>query len=197
VAVTFGDKRSEAWIEVERCNETVLRDLIKVFAIYGQAGCTSPSRVILLGADPITALRIRDQIVELWTSVIRRKPAMSIASGNVCAWQLARTAGWDSVLVAENKAVVSVGGYDLKTYPSLMEMRMIPSCRTEARARLPENIQTIGHALSDSADPAWLHLFSGSNITRFVPLNTMHHFETVWDGQDFWAQLFRVIRVQA
>jgi len=197
VAVTFRDRRSEAWIEPERCNESVLRDLIKVFAIYGQAGCTSPSRVILLGADPSTAVRIRDQIVKLWPSVIRRRPAMNIVSDNVCAWQLARTTGWNSVLVAENQAVVSLGGYDLKTFPSLMEMRMIPSSRTEARARLPENIQTIGHALSNSADPAWMHLFSGSNITRFVPLNTMHHFETVWDGQDFRAQLFRVIRVQA
>jgi hypothetical protein len=197
VAITFSDRRSEAWIELERCNEAVLRDLIKVFAIYGQAGCTSPSRVILLDADQTTAMRIRDQIVELWPSVIRRRPAMNVVSDNVRAWQLARAAGWNSVLVSENKAVVSIGGYDLQTFPSLMEMRIIPTHKAEARAHLPENSQTIGHALSNSADPAWLRLFSGSNIARFVPLNTMHHLETVWDGQDFWAQLFRVVRVQA
>jgi hypothetical protein len=196
VAITFGDRRSEAWIELERCNETVLRDLIKVFAIYGQAGCTSPSRVVLLGVDQSRAVRIRDQIVELWPSVIRRRPAMNIVSDNVRAWQLARAAGWDSILVSENKAVVSVGEYDLKTFPSLMEMRVVPTHKAEARAHLTENIQTIGHALSNSADPTWLRIVAGTNIARFVPLNTMHHFETVWDGQDFWVQFFSLTRLK-
>ena len=76
---------------------------------------------------------------------------MNIASDNVRSWQLARAAGWDSLLVSENRAVISVGDYTLKTYPSMMEMRIIPATTAEARAALPENIQTIGHALSDPA----------------------------------------------
>jgi hypothetical protein len=195
VTITFGDRRSEAWIEQERCDEGVFRDLIKVFAVYGQAGCTSPSRVILLGADQTAAVRFRNRIAELWSSVISRKPAMNIASDNVRAWQLACAAGWESILAEENKAVISVGGYNLRTFPSLMEMRLIPTHKAEARTHLSENIQTIGHALSNSADPQWLRLFAGSNLARFVPLNTMHHFETIWDGQDFWLQLFNLTRL--
>ena len=45
----FSDRRSEAWIELSAVNDTVVETLIKVFAIYGQAGCTSPSRVSAVG----------------------------------------------------------------------------------------------------------------------------------------------------
>jgi hypothetical protein len=193
--ISFSDRRSEAWLEPERCDDANLRELIKVFAIYGQAGCTSPSRVVLLNADRATALSVRDRLLALWPTVIRRRTTMNIASDNVRSWQLARTAGWDSVLVPENRAVLSVGDYGLKTYPSLMEMRMIPASAAEARRALPENIQTIGHALRDPA--SWLLALEGTRVARFVPLATMHHFETVWDGQDFFAQLFSYTRVKA
>jgi hypothetical protein len=193
--ISFSDRRSEAWLEPDRCDDNTLRDLIKVFAIYGQAGCTSPSRVILLNSDRTAALALRDRLLALWPTVIRRRTAMNIASDNVRSWQLARVAGWDSVLASENRAVISVGDYTLKTYPSMMEMRIIPASTAEARAALPENIQTIGHALSDAA--SWFKTLNGTKVARFVPLATMHHFETVWDGQDFFAQLFTYTRVKA
>jgi len=193
--ISFSDRRSEAWLEPNRCDDNTLRDLIKVFAIYGQAGCTSPSRVILLHSDHAAALSLRDRLLALWPTVIRRRSAMNIASDNVRAWQLARAAGWDSLLVSENRAVVSVGDYSLKTYPSMLEMRIIPATAAEARAALPENIQTIGHALSDPA--SWIKMLNGTKVARFVPLATTHHFETVWDGKDFFAQLFTYTRVKA
>ena len=119
---------------------------------------------------------------------------MNVASDNIRSWQLARAAGWDSVLVAENRAVLSVGDYTLPTFPSLMEMRIIPATPSEARTALPKNIQTIGHALKDPL--ACLQSLDGTGVARFVPLATMHHFETVWDGQDFFAQLFTYTRVK-
>jgi hypothetical protein len=194
-SISFSDRRSEAWLEPGRCDDATLRDLIKVFAIYGQAGCTSPSRVILLDSDLAATLELRDRLIALWPIVIRRRTAMNIASDNVRSWQLARAAGWDSILVSENRAVISVGDYSLKTHPSLMEMRIVPATAAEAGAALPKNIQTIGHALKDSA--SLLNTLLGSNVARFVPLATMHHFETVWDGQDFFAQLFTYTRVKA
>jgi hypothetical protein len=195
IGISFSDRRSEAWLEPERCDDATLRDLIKVFAIYGLAGCTSPSRVVLLNSDLAATLKLRDRLVALWPTVIRRRTAMNIASDNVRSWQLARAAGWDSVLVSENRAVLSVGDFSLKTYPSLMEMRIIPATSDDARAALPKNIQTIGHALRDPA--SWLKTLGGTKVARFVPLATMHHFETVWDGQDFFAQLFTYTRVKA
>ncbi len=194
--ISFSDRRSEAWIELSQCTHEVLRDLIKVFAIYGQAGCTSPSRVILLNAGREEALKVRDNLAALWPKTIRR-PSMHVASDNVRAWQLARAAGWESVLVSENRAVLSVGDYDLKTNPNLMEMRLIPAILEEAVAHLPNNIQTIGHALRDANNRKWLEAISATGAARFVPLRTMHHFETLWDGSDFWAQLFTYTRVRA
>lgn len=195
--ISFSDRRSEAWLEPERCDDNTLRDLIKVFAIYGQAGCTSPSRVILLNADREAALGLRSRLLALWPTVIRRRPEMNVASDNVRSWQLARASGWDSVLVPDNRAVLSVGDYTLASYVSLMEMRIIAATPADARAALPINIQTVGHALREPASQSWLELLGGSNVARFVPLATMHHFETVWDGQDFFAQLFTYTRVKA
>jgi hypothetical protein len=195
VGISFTDRRSEAWLELGRCDDKTLRDLITVFAVYGQAGCTSPSRVALLHATRAEAREIRNRVVSLWPAVIRRRPEMNIASDNVRACQLARAAGWDSMLVVDHRAVVSVGDYALPVFPSPMELRIIPAKPGEACAQLPENIQTIGHALCDPGAPDWLRLLSRSKVARFVPLSTMHHFDTIWDGQDFFSQLFTCTRV--
>ncbi len=193
--VAFVDRRSEAWLELERCDEATLRDLIKVFAIYGLAGCTSPARAVLLDADRTAALDLRDRLVDLWSSVIPGRPEMNVASDNLRALQLARAAGWDARLVADGRAVVSVGDHALPTYPALLELRLVPASRAQAREGLPDNIQTIGHALCDASAPEWLDLLATTNVVRFVPLGTMHHFETVWDGRDFFAELFICTRV--
>ena len=196
VGISFTERLSEAWLEVDRCDDNTLRDLIKVFAVYGQAGCTSPARAILLNATRAEALQFRERLLALWPSVIRRRPEMNVASGNVRACQLARAAGWDSALVPENRAVLSVGDYALPTFPSLMELRIIAATVNEGRAHLPENIQTVGHALRDPASSKWLDLLAGTRIARFVPLAAMHHFETIWDGRDFFTRLFTYTRVK-
>jgi len=150
---------------------------------------------VLLDADRRAALELRDRLVDLWPSVIRGRPEMNIASDNLCALQLARVAGWDARLVADGRAVVSVGDHALPTYPALLEMRLVPASRAQAREGLPDNIQTIGHALRDASAPEWLDLLAQTNVVRFVPLGTMHHFETLWDGRDFFAELFTCARV--
>ena len=60
--IAFADHQSEAWLEPCVLDDEVLRTLIRVFAIYGQAGCTSPRRVVLLNSSPDDALRLRDQL---------------------------------------------------------------------------------------------------------------------------------------
>ena len=42
VGYYFVDKRSEAWLEAAALDDETLGTLIKVFTIYGRAGCTSP-----------------------------------------------------------------------------------------------------------------------------------------------------------
>lgn len=197
VGISFTDRRSEAWIEVDQCDDKTLSDLIRVFSVYGQAGCTSPSRAILLNASRADAIQFRERLLTLWPALIRQRPEMNVASDNVRAWQLARAAGWDSVLVPGNGAVFSVGNYLLPAFPSFMELRIVPATKEEARAHLPDNIQTIGHALRDPRSTHWLDLLAGTKVARFVPLARMHHFDTLWDGQDFFSQLFVYTRVSA
>jgi hypothetical protein len=197
VGISFTDRRSEAWLELDRCNDETLRQLIKVFAIYGQAGCTSPSRVVLLNASRADALGIRDRLVALWPAVIRHRPEMNVASDNLRAWQLARATGWDPVLLADNRAVVSVGDFSLPVFDGQMELRIVTASPDEACGHLPKNIQTIGHALRNPNASQWRDLLLQTRVTRFVPLAKMHHFEAFWDGQDVFAQLFAYTRVTA
>ena len=57
-------------------------------------------------------------------------------------------------------------------------------------AVLPRNIQTIGYAFANPADPAWLRVIAHTRIKRLVPIAAMHHFGPVWDGQAFWRECF-------
>jgi hypothetical protein len=66
----------------------------------------------------------------------------------------------------------------------------------QALADLPPNIQTIGHALESPNDPAWLKLLAGSRVRRFVDLARMHHFGSIWDGQEFWRQCFETMELK-
>ena len=195
IAFSFIDRRSEAWIEKRAVNEEVLVDLVKVFSIYGQAGCTSPSRVVLLDAKMEEALDIRDKILDIWPKVVTDRVAMHVASDNIMSAQLLSASGWDVKCAPLNGAVIAVGNGT--PHPSsLMTLFVVPSSLKEAVKQLPSNAQTIGYALTDPTDPKWLKLLSRSTIKRFVPISRMHHFGAVWDGYDFWSQLFEKVEVQ-
>ena len=197
IGIAFADRQSQAWLDVEQLDTETLSVLIKVFAIYGQAGCTSPGCVRLLNGTMEQALRLRDDLIALWPEVIRGDVPMHIASENVMAQQWAAALGWDAVIAPRNAAVVAVGKSDLEPVSSLMTLRIVPSSVDEAVEQLPENIQTIGHALSNSDDPYWLQLLAGTRVSRFVPLRRMHHFGPIWDGMGFWRQLFEEVEVVA
>jgi hypothetical protein len=187
---SFVDRQSEAWLEQEAVNELTLGTLIKVFAIYGQAGCTSPKRVILLDGSEDAVRRLRDDLLELWPTVISGEIPMHTASANVMAEQWANALGWDARRTSQNAALLAHGASSLPAFETLTALRIQGATREQALADLPPNIQTIGHALKDPEDPAWLKLLSGSKVRRFVPLGRMHHFGSIWDGQEFWRQCF-------
>jgi hypothetical protein len=196
LAFSFVDRRSEAWLEKAALSETVLRDLLKVFAIYGQAGCTSPRRVVVLGGSLQEAASLRDQLADLWPQVIKRSPAAQVASSNIMARQWAAALGWDARLTAQHGAVLAVGGPGVPEFAVTMGLMIMPATVAEALASLPPNIQTLGYSLTAPTDQHCLRILAQTRAKRLVPIAAMHHFGPVWDGQAFWRQAFEEIEVQ-
>jgi hypothetical protein len=195
IAFAFSDRLSEAWIEPACADDQTLTMLIKVFAIYGQAGCTSPRRVVLLNGSMAEARRMRDRLVELWPQTITRSAPMHVASQNIMTRQLAAALGWEALSAPNNAAVIAAGSMDLPPVAGLMTLPIVPATVEQACGQLPANIQTIGHALKDASAAGWLERLAHTSIKRFVPLGRMHHFGPVWDGFGFWRQLFEEVEI--
>ena len=193
---SFVDRQSEAWLEQGALNEQVLTNLIKVFAIYGQAGCTSPRRVILLDGSETAVRRLRDDLLDLWPTIAPAEVPMHTASANVMAEQWSRALGWDARRTARSAALLAHGTRDLPAFEASMALSIQGASREQALQDLPANIQTIGHALEVPDDPVWLRLLAGSRVRRFVALGQMHHFASIWDGQEFWRQCFEPMEVR-
>lgn len=196
VSFAFRDRQSEAWIELAAVDDSVLRSLIRVFAVYGQAGCTSPARVVIIDGVASDADALRERLASLWPGTIKQAPAMHVASANILARQWAEATGRQATLVEGHGAVVVSGNGDEASFKAPMALPIVVASREEAAAKLPKNIQTIGHALRDPGDPDWIALLASTNVKRFVPVASMHEFGPVWDGHEFWRQLFEVVEIE-
>ena len=197
VGYYFVDKRSEAWLEASALSDETLSTLIKVFTIYGRAGCTSPRRVVIFGAKPGELATIRQRLFSLWPKAWPRKPPMHIASENIMARQWAAAVGWDAATAPNDAATLCIGGAELPEIDSLMFLPLTLGERDSVTADLPANIQTVGHALAAPPSTAWLAAIARTGIKRFVPLGQMHHFGPTWDGYEFWTGLFERVEVGA
>ena len=195
VGCYFTDRRSEAWLSAEAIDDKALTTLLQVFAIYGQTGCTSPARVMLLDGDAEAATALRDRLLQLWPRVIKRDPPPHLASENVMARQLAAALGWDAVLAPRHGAVLACGAVDLPPAPSTLALAVVPATLPEAAATLPPNIQTIGYATEGSLPAYWLQLLASGGVKRLVPLGRMHHFGPVWDGRAFFYECFEQVEL--
>jgi hypothetical protein len=196
VGFSFVDRQSQAWIESAAASDEVLGNLIRVFAIYGQAGCTSPRRVVLLGGSPQEADIVQQRILELWPEVLRFRPPMHIASANSMALQWAAACGWKAAVTPNRHAVIGVGDMKLAPIDAPMFLAICAATVEEAIEQLPANIQTIGHAFVNPCDRQWLDLAARTKIKRLTPIARMHHFGPLWDGQRFWDQCFEEVEVQ-
>lgn len=192
---SFIDRRSEAWIEKSEVNESVLITLLKVFAVYGQVGCTSPRRVVLLEGTLDDAIFFRDRLVKLWPKINTRDPEIYIASSNIMAAQLSSILGWEPALAQRNSAVIASGERVTPIINTPMFLPIVASTLDHAISDLPENIQTIGWALSNPQDSKWLKIISKTSVKRFVPISRMHYFGSEWDGQSYWEQTFEKVEV--
>ncbi len=193
IGISFADHRSEAWVDMAAMNDESIVTLIKVFSIYGQAGCTSPRRVVIIDGSMEDCIALRSRMVALWPN---RTVPMHFASRNILDWQLASAKGWDAALMPRCSAMLGLGPITKTENTGPMSLTITAATAQEAAAKLPSNIQTVGHCLVDSTAPQWLALIARTSIKRWVPIGEMHHFGAVWDGMNFWRLLFEETVIQ-
>jgi hypothetical protein len=194
-AFNFVDRQSEAWLEKDAISMEKLETIVKVFAIYGQAGCTSPRRLVMLDSGIKDAMEIRDGLVSIWPKIIKKDVPAHMASNSVMISQWAAALGYDAKLTERNGAVLTVGPKNMPVFDGLMSLQIVTSTINEARTNLPSNIQTVGYVLKEPINVKWLEIVSGTKIKRFVPLEHMHNFGPVWDCHNFWKQTFEEVDV--
>jgi hypothetical protein len=192
---SFIDRSSEAWIGSGEATDAVLSDLIKVFAIYGKAGCTSPRRLILLNATRAEAIAVRNRICALWPSLVRQDAQPHHASENVMAAQWAAALGWDVATVDRNRGLVAVGSLELAPFESHLSLCIVPATLEQACGSVPKNLQTIGLAGGGRASEIASMVSEKTTAKRIVEIGSMHHFDGLWDGFPFWLHLFEHIPV--
>lgn len=190
VGFSFTDRQSEAWLDSASLGDDVLLNLVRVFTIYGQAGCTSPRRVVLVDGTLAEAESLAQRLAEIWPRVVRERVPMHVASDNLKAAQWARALGWTTRMLDTHSAVLACAPAGKPTIAGQMTLMIQPASLDEAFAQLPANIQTVGHALAQSHHPDLLAKLGRSKVMRYVPLAQMHHFSSTWDGQAFWKGCF-------
>jgi|GEM_PF-898650 len=195
--VAFIDRQSEAWIEPKALTIQLLDTLVKVFSIYGQAGCTSPRRVVLLDASTTELSAFRERLALRWGETSPGEPEAYVASNNVMARQLAAALGWDAMCTPANRSVLAVGDTSLPLLDEPMTLHLVSATLEEAVAALPQNVQTLGYAFAGRVRQDFVGAIARSRIKRAVPLAEMHHFGPIWDGQEFWRQLFEIVEFRS
>ena len=117
VGFSFGHRVSQAWLEPAACDDQALESLLRVFAIYGQAACTSPGRVVLLDAPREEAFALRDRLLAIWKRIFPRAPEAAVASAGILDHQWACAEGWDSRLAEGHGAAIAVGDAGMEPPP--------------------------------------------------------------------------------
>ncbi len=192
-SISFTDKRSTVWMEAGAWTDEVLKNLIRVFAIYGTAGCSSPRSVVLLDGTCEQANQVKQRLIELWGEAVKERPPQHIASSNYLCLQTALALGWDAGLAGLNAAVIATGRAGLPEPSGPMFLPVTGATLEEAISGLPANVQTIGYALAAPNDPRWVSILGRTMAKRFVPISQMHHFGPVWDGRNYWRECFEQV----
>jgi hypothetical protein len=192
----FTHKVSEAWTDPGARDPSMPVTLAKVFNVYGQAGCTSPKRVVVVGGTREDARRLATELAGVWPKAAPDLQPRHVASETVMAAQWARAQGFETVALGRNSGVAVLGECGPIPVAAHMAISIQWGSLEQTLATQPANLQTIGHALADPGDGRWLDGLAKSPALRFVPLAEMHHFSPVWDGMAWWQGLFhiRVIR---
>jgi hypothetical protein len=193
----FGDHRSEAWIDVSQVTDDAAVLLGRVFAIYGRAGCTSPSRVVLLGGSVLDACQLCQRLLSVWSRVSTARPAANIASECLMVSQLARAIGvrGGAWLAPDHGALLVADEIGGTAIPGMNVLPVMGGSVEQAVSSLPPNIQTIGYMLPEDGASGLITSLASTPVKRVVPLRAMHHFGPVWDGYSFWRELFEEVEL--
>ncbi|CAN7244765.1 acyl-CoA reductase [Massilia sp. LjRoot122] len=193
----FSNKVSEAWIDPAFANDELAQDLARVFGIYGQAGCTSPKRVVLLNGTRDDAIAFAGKLDKAWLKANPEQQPRHVASETALAVQWARALGREAISLDKGQAVAIVGPVEPVAVTAHMALAVQWGTLEQTLATQRDNLQTIGHALAAPSALPWLAAVADSPALRFVPLQRMHHFGPVWDGQAWWGRLFREHTIEA
>jgi hypothetical protein len=193
----FGDHRSEAWLDPALMGDAETLILGRVFAIYGRAGCTSPSRVVLVGGTIDDARELCLRLLAMWDRVMPQPPGANIASECVMAQQFARASGGSggAWLASRNSALLIADEMGGAPVPGMNVLPIVSGSIDEALASMPTNIQTVGYVLPGTLVEEARIRIASTLIKRMVPLAQMHHFGPVWDGYSFWKDLFEEVEL--
>lgn len=191
VGIYFTHRVSEAWTEPDRIGDRMLRDLAKVLSIYGQAGCTSPKRIVVIDGTAESARALAFGLGRVWPLTVRMATPQHVASESTMVAQWARADGHEAVVLGDNAGVAVLGEVGPVRHEAHMAIAVQWGRLERTQATQAANLQTIGHDLREPDDPRWLAALGASPATRFVPLIRMHHFGAVWDGMPWWPRLFR------
>lgn len=194
----FSDRVSEAWISADFINEkSVLKDLVSVFMVYGQAGCTSPKRICIIGGDSESAKFLQNNLIKNWESYNLPKVEQNIASQNILLKQLLDAEGRPNCLAPGSSAVFFLDEVNFPAPRSNNSISVQAGRFEDFIESQPDNLQTIGYALTPNDKRCALPLISRmKSVSRFVNLANMHDFGPVWDDRNWFLELFRVTDVE-
>jgi hypothetical protein len=193
----FSNKVSEAWISPDLANDDLAQDLARVFGIYGQAGCTSPKRVVLLDGTEGEALAFARKLATVWPKANPEQQPRHVASETALAVQWTKALEREAITLGKGGGVAIVGPVEPVAVTAHMALAVQWGTLEQTLATQRTNLQTIGHAITASSAPRWLAAIAASPALRFVPLQRMHHFGPTWDGQAWWSRLFREHTIEA
>ncbi|MBA2962920.1 MULTISPECIES: acyl-CoA reductase [Ramlibacter] len=188
----FGTRVSEAWFTpaATRDAETVAR-LARVFAVYGQAGCTSPKRVVVIDGTPEDVQALHRLLAEAVATSRWPEPPQAQASEVVLGEQWARSWGLEAHRLPGQRALLVLSPAAAPQVFAHRALQLQWGTLEQAVATAPGELQTIGWAGEPPA--SWVAAIGATRANRFVPLDRMHDFGPVWDGMAWWRGLFREV----
>ena len=187
----FSDKTSRMWCTAQHMDDTAIDTLIRVFSIYGTAGCTSPRVVTILDGTEQDARTLGNRLADRWPEIVKQDIEMHHASQNVLSAQIGGAKGSDVLTIERNAAVIAISENESLLPIGHYTLEITHSTVEDAIKALPDNIQTIGHHLPSEMVKSLSNKLNSTEVKRFVPVGEMHHFGPVWDGLHFWRGLFR------
>ena len=188
----FSNRSSEIWLDGDH-DVAELDDVLKVFMIYGRAGCTSPRRVVVLG-NQRQAEAIAESLASGLEALRSGLSEMHRASSIILDEQLARAREWRVFPDRASGALIAAGRAGQPGPEGHFSLPVVWCEEAEALETMNSNIQTVGLA-TRTDDAELLKRLVKGGVSRIVPVARMHEFGPVWDSMLYWDACFDYVEV--